>query len=277
MSSSITSIKTRIKSIDSTKKITSAMKSVSTVKLNRMSNYVTKNRLYNEALKSAALCVFNSTYEFDSVYCKENASKLNYYIVFTSDVGLCGSYNTSIVKYIVDNVSKEDYIYLIGSSCYNELKKDGYRIVNELTPGDDLVYHDLSKIFSLAKNKFMDEEVGEVKVIYNMFINSISYRSIGETILPFAHESKKENKEVIMEPNPNDIFNSVLDLYLRNDMYHLYLSSKTSEQAARRFAMDNATRNADDLKDSLTLEYNKARQSSITQEITEIVSGANAL
>lgn len=277
MSSSISSIKSRIKSVNSTKKITGAMKSVSTVKLNRMSKTTLKNREYKDVLHEAAKLVVNSPCDFDSIYTKQNESNKQLYIVYTSDVGLCGSYNVSIVKYLHDNVKKDDYIYLIGTSSYNVIKKEGFNIVNEMIISDDVTYFDMVKVFNKASDMFSEGKIGKVNIIYNKYINSITYRTSEIQVLPFVKDEAVASKEVILEPDPNEIFDSLLLLLLKNEMYNTFLESKTSEQVARRFAMENATKNAEDLITDLTLDYNKARQGSITQEITEIVSGANAI
>lgn len=277
MSSSISSIKSRIKSVNSTKKITGAMKSVSTVKLNRMSKTTLKNREYKDVLHEAAKLVVNSPCDFDSIYTKQNESNKQLYIVYTSDVGLCGSYNVSIVKYLHDNVKKDDYIYLIGTSSYNVIKKEGFNIVNEMIISDDVTYFDMVKVFNKASDMFSEGKIGKVNIIYNKYINSITYKTSEIQVLPFVKDEAVASKEVILEPDPNEIFDSLLLLLLKNEMYNTFLESKTSEQVARRFAMENATKNAEDLITDLTLDYNKARQGSITQEITEIVSGANAI
>lgn len=277
MSSSISSIKSRIKSVNSTKKITGAMKSVSTVKLNRMSKTTLKNREYKDVLHEAAKLVVNSPCDFDSIYTKQNESNKQLYIVYTSDVGLCGSYNVSIVKYLHDNVKKDDYIYLIGTSSYNVIKKEGFNIVNEMIVSDDITYFDMVKVFNKASDMFSEGKIGKVNIIYNKYINSITYKTSEIQVLPFVKDEAVASKEVILEPDPNEIFDSLLLLLLKNEMYNTFLESKTSEQVARRFAMENATKNAEDLITDLTLDYNKARQGSITQEITEIVSGANAI
>lgn len=277
MPASISSIKTRIKSVDSTKKITGAMKSVSTVKLNKMSKSTSKNKHYRDALYDATSCLLNSNIDFQSIYLNDNHSKNKLYIVYTSDVGLCGQYNSSIIRFLESNVSKNDYLYLIGISSYNYLKNIGFNIINDTVGSDNVDYYFVASIFEKAKNMFINGDICGVSIIYNSFINSITYKTIEYSLLPFVRNKSNDSKEILLEPNPNQIFDDLIILYLKNEVYYSYLNAKTSEQVARRFAMDNATRNANELIDDLTLEYNKARQGSITQEITEIVSGASAL
>lgn len=276
MPGSISSIKTRIKSINSTKKITGAMKSVSTVKLNRMTKVTTKNNEYQNALKDIADALLSSNIDFESPYCVKKEGKA-LYVVFSSDVGLCGSYNESIVSYINSNVNKDSLLYIVGTSIYNNLKRLGYNIINDQIASDDNDYYSLTKIYDLILHKYFDNEVASINIVYNKFVNSISYNTICFNMLPFEIKESKQGKEILLEPNPKEIFDSVADLYFKSELYNIYLNAKTSEQVARRFAMENATKNAEDLIEELTLDYNKARQSSITQEITEIVSGANAL
>lgn len=275
MAGSISSIKTRIKSINSTKKITGAMKSVSTVKLNRMTKVTTKNNEYQDALNDISNA-FSSVKIDDSPYFSKFEGK-DLYIVFTSDVGLCGSYNESLVSYIKKNVSLDNLLYVVGTSSYNTLKTSGYKIINDPISSDSLDYYKVSTIYTNVIDKFFDKEVSSINILYNRFINSITYNTNVKKLLPLESKEVKDNKEVLMEPNPSEIFDKVIDLYLKSNVYNIFLNSKTSEQVARRFAMENATKNAEDLIDELTLDYNKARQASITQEITEIVSGASAL
>lgn len=277
MSSSISSIKTRIKSINSTKKITGAMKSVSSVKLNRMTKITLKNNEYKDALSYARNALLSCNIDYDSPYCKKNDGGKNLYFVFSSDVGLCGSYNESIISYIKKNVSKDDLIFLFGTSIYNTLVKAGFNIINDQLLSDNIDYYNINTIYKTYLSKFFNGEISSIKIIFNKYVNSITYDTSLVSFLPYVKNETTHQEEILLEPNPKEIFDSVIDLCLKSDLYNIYLNSKTSEQVARRFAMDNATNNAQDLIDNLTLEYNKARQGSITQEITEIVAGANAL
>ena len=276
MSGSTSSIRNRIKSINSTKKITGAMKSVSTVKLNRMTKVTLKNNEYQDVLTKAVDALLSSNIDFDSQYCMKNEGP-SLYIVFSSDVGLCGSYNQSLVDYIKKNVTQKDMLYVVGTSIYNSLKVAGYNIINDLMTSDDVDYYKTVVMYNTVLNMFLNKEVSSINVIYNRFVNSITYETVNSAMLPFEKKKTERSEEILLEPNPEEIFDMTIDLCLKSNLYNLFLNSKTSEQVARRYAMENATNNAEDLISDLTLEYNKARQGSITQEITEIVSGANAL
>ena len=276
MSGSISSIKTRIKSINSTKKITGAMKSVSTVKLNRMTKITTNNNYYQNALDTVSDILLSSKIDYDSQYCAKFKGK-ELYIVFASDVGLCGSYNETLISYIKKNINKDSLLYVVGTSIYNNLKNNGYSVINDQIQSDGIDYYKIASIYNFVINKFFNKEISKINILYNRFINSITYHTISKTLLPYERKNNSSSKEVILEPNPKEIFDKVIDLSLKSEFYNIFLNSKTSEQVARRFAMENATKNAEDLIDELTLDYNKARQGSITQEITEIVTGASAL
>lgn len=276
MSDSISSIKTRIKSINSTKKITGAMKSVSTVKLNRMTKVTLNNNEYQNELISIFDALLSSNVDNNSKYCSIFEGK-ELYIVFSSDVGLCGSYNESLLGYIKKNVSKDCLLYVVGTSIYNSLKTCGYNIMNDLIPSDDINYYKVATIYNTVIKMYFNKEIAKINILYNNFINSITYKTVSRTLLPFEIKEKKGGKELLLEPDPEEIFDRTIDLCLKSDLYNIFLNSKTSEQVARRFAMENATKNAEDLIEELTLDYNKARQGSITQEITEIVTGASAL
>ena len=276
MSNSISSIKTRIKSINSTKKITGAMKSVSTVKINRMTKITSKNNEYQNALGIISDALSSSKIDHDSQYCLKFEGK-ELVVVFASDVGLCGSYNESLVSYIKKNVKKNTQLYVIGTSIYNTLQTNGYNIINEQIKSDDIDYYKIATIYNYILDKFFNREIAKVNILYNSFVNSITYNTTFKTLLPFERKDNENSKEILIEQKPSEIFDDVIDLCLKGDFYNIYLNAKTSEQVARRFAMENATKNAEDLIDELTLDYNKARQGSITQEITEIVTGASAL
>ena len=198
MPGSISSIKTRIKSINSTKKITGAMKSVSTVKLNRMTKVTTKNNEYQKALSNVADALLSSNIDFDSLYCaKKTGASL--YIVFASDVGLCGSYNESLVSYIKNNVNKDSLLYVVGTSIYNNLKTLGYNVINNQLTSDDKNYYMISKIYNYVLNKYFNNEVASIKIIYNKFVNSISYDTVCFDMLPFEVKEVKHDKEILLE------------------------------------------------------------------------------
>ncbi len=272
-------IKARIKSVNATKKITGAMEVVSNVKLQKQSNQMRRNREYASVLKSVMARILSREIDLDNVFLKENGVDKTLYFVFYSDLGLCGGFNTNLTKYLRDFVKKDDYIYSLGTKEYTSLKKEGYNLLNQLTELDPLTYLDIKKLADSAIEKYRRGEIGKIAVIYTSFINNVTFEPHLDVVLPCLsnEEFVDDGKELLIEPDANQVLNSLIPLYVENEIFARFLENKTSEQGARRFAMENATDNANELTEKLTLAYNQARQAAITQEITEIVSGADAL
>lgn len=271
-------IKSRIKSINATKKITGAMELIATVKLQKERNHMLKNREYLSFLSETMNNILGSDIDSDSIYLKENTNTKKAVIVFVSDLGLCGGYNINLNKLFESTYSKEDEVYVIGVSSY-KFYKTNYNVKNEVISSDEIDYLELKKITDIAIDSYIKGEVGSIEVCYTKFVNNVTFEPCIEKIIPCNKESFKKNShvELLLEPNPNDILNNLIPMYIESDVYSKWLEAKTSEQGARRFAMQNATDNANELTEELLLEYNQARQAAITQEITEIVSGADAL
>lgn len=271
-------IKSRIKSINATKKITGAMELIATVKLQKERNHMLKNREYLSFLSETMNNILGSDIDSDSIYLKENTNTKKAVIVFVSDLGLCGGYNINLNKLFESTYSKEDEVYVIGVSSY-KFYKTNYNVKNEVISSDEIDYLELKKITDIAIDSYIKGEVGSIEVCYTKFVNNVTFEPCIEKIIPCNKENFKKNShvELLLEPNPNDILNNLIPMYIESDVYSKWLEAKTSEQGARRFAMQNATDNANELTEELLLEYNQARQAAITQEITEIVSGADAL
>lgn len=279
MSQQITKIKSRIKTVSSALKVTSAMKLVSTVKLNRYKNKMLSNRDYssqideitNEVLKWAKK---KSKYSIEP---KNIDKKL--YIVVSSTLGLCGAYNTNLFKLADSEIGEDDEMIVLGKkglihfagdeermimdfSSYNSIKDEG--LINQLT-------NYISEQFLLGKYK-------EIHLIYSHYRNSMIFVPKDYKILPIKQEESDELAfGPILEPNEEMLMNQIVPLYLKTTVYGKLLESEVCEQAARCNAMENATDNANEILNTLNIEFNKARQTAITQEITEIVSAAEAL
>ena len=278
MAGNKSSIKSRIKSVNSTKKITGAMELISNVKLNKNRNMMEKNRTYASALEDMVAGILNGEMISENEYLtSKNASKKAYFI-FTSDMGLCGGYNINIYKLIKESVSKDDYLFFVGNKYYSQLKNDGYNILNEELGSDETEYTSIKKYADTALKMYKENKINSINVIYTRFVNTINFKPLVECVLP--GENKKESKEfkqIDFEPSADEILKDLIPMMVESQIYAKYLESKTSEHGSRRFAMENATDNANELTDKLQLAYNQARQAAITQEITEIVSGADAL
>lgn len=271
-------IKQRIKSVGTTKKITRAMELMASVKLQKQTNLLKKNKEYFETLYNTMPKILSNdaSIENDYLTIKDNPKKL--FIVFCSDVGLCGGYNINLIKYFNEIVSKEDEVIVIGTSKYKWFKEN-YNVINDVISSDDTNYNELKNIVDHEVERYKNNEIGSIEVIYTKFVNNVTFNPTSIKVLPCEKEEfKKENyKELLFEPNVNDILDNLIPMYAENSLYSFYLEAKTSEQGARRFAMQNATDNADELTEELLLKYNQARQAAITQEINEIVGGADAL
>lgn len=271
-------IKSRIKSINATKKITGAMELIATVKLQKERNRMLKNREYASVLKETLDGILSRNIDVDNELLKEKDNPLKFFIVFCSDLGLCGAYNMNIFKFACNNIKKDDLVYVIGTSQYKNFKQN-FSVINDPISSDEIDYTGIKKITMLALNKYRNNEVGSIEVIYTKFVNNVTFETNMVSLLPAKNETKENtsNVELLLEPNPETILNDLIPMVIDNEVYAKLLESKTSEQGSRRFAMENATDNAEELTNDLLLAYNQARQAAITQEITEIVGGADAL
>lgn len=272
-------IKSRIKSINATKKITGAMKLIASVKLQKERNKMLKNREYTNILNDTMSKILSSDIDVENVFLKRKDNEKKFVIVFLSDLGLCGGYNLNITKFVSSNVSKDDYVYVVGTKEANFFKKNNYNLLSEEIYSDSMNYMQIKKIADRAIDMYKNNEVGSIVIIYTHFVNNVSFEPMLTKVLPCSmkNENEKDNVETLLEPNANEILNELIPMYVENEFYAKWLESKTSEQGSRRFAMENATDNAQELTDELLLAYNQARQAAITQEITEIIGGASAL
>jgi F-type H+-transporting ATPase subunit gamma len=270
---SLQEIRNRIISIKTTKKITKAMKLVATAKLRNA-----KKKL--ESIKDYCSSIENIFYEIKSNIKdlnKKNNSKKTLYIIISSDIGLCGSYNINIIKLLLKNYKKEDKIIVLGNKGISALKFR--KISTDLEVGQigDVINYDNASIAgNEALKLYRNNKVGTIKIIYTKFVNSIIFNAKIKQILPSIYKFKKENSLMEFEPNPKVILDNITPLYISSLIFNLLVESKVSEMSSRRLAMDNSTENAKELIEKLNLEYNIVRQTNITQEITEIISGSNS-
>lgn len=272
-------IKSRIKSVDTTKKITRAMELMANVKLQKQMNQLHKNRTYFNTLHETMSRILTSGIDIENSFLTKKNNKKKLVFVFCSDIGLCGGYNSNLIKYFEVNYSKEDELIVVGSSKYKYFKEN-YNVSNELIYSDEVTYNELKIKADYAINKYKNNDIGEIDVVYTNFVNNVTFNPTSMIVLPCNKEeftTINNNQELLLEPNANDILNQLIPMYAENFVYAKFLEAKTSEQGARRFAMQNATDNAEELTEELLLAYNQARQAAITQEINEIVGGAEAL
>lgn len=278
----LVSIKRRIKSVTNTKKITKAMGLVATSKLRKTREALDINSPYYDSL----IIIINEILqkdEINNIYKDGNRSKKKLYVVFTSDSGLCGSFNLNVLNRAVEEISKDkenSLIAVLGEKGVSFFNRFNYDIYKKYTNIPDIPTLGDANAFAMdIVNMYNNNEVGEIYAIYYKFISSSKQEVTVEKILPFEKNKYKESadiKYIEFEPKADNLLKDIIPLYMRAKMLNLLIHSKSSEQAIRMVAMDGATKNANELLDKLKLQFNRMRQSAITQEISEIVGGAEA-
>ncbi|MDY6393094.1 MAG: ATP synthase F1 subunit gamma [Bacilli bacterium] len=286
MSLGLNKTKRRIASIRSTQKITKAMGMVAAVKLRRFRDLVDKGEEYAKGLYEVMGELLLHDNETHTHYSSENEGDLGaLYIVVTSNLGLCAGYNNNIFKYLESFVDpSKDIICPLGEKGRaHYLHDDRYHNVDLDLPRVDktLSPKQIDALCLNLKKAFNEKRVRKVVLVYTHYVNSISFVPEQETLLPLQIETTPREDESycppLFEPSARAQIHSLLPYYLGSRIYYRIAESQLCEQASRRNAMDNANDNADELLSKLTIEYNKARQTAITQEIVEVVSGsANA-
>ncbi len=264
-------IKNRLKSIRTTAKITKAMEMIASAKLNSYRKRFEANKdyaLFIEGVISKLLAVS----DVESIYLKKNQSTKRAYIIFASDLGLCGAYNNNLLKEI-EKLNKDDLLYIIGSRIGKKFKGTNIKEYHI----DEITMQNLSDLTDELLNLYIADEIASISILYNRFISILKSETSIKTLIPYTASDKQAYKNVEFEPDPLTVLNKLIPQLMKALIYNAYLSAKSSEEAARKNAMNSATSNANELDEKLSLIYNKNRQSAITQEITEIVAGANAL
>lgn len=279
-------LRTRIKSVQSTRKITKAMEMIANAKLVRSRSKMEANREYAQKLQDTVDEIVMNNPDAESQYVVKTDNLHKVTIVFASDLGLCGGYNANVMKMANEVLEKEDPIYVIGTSLYSQFKEKGYHVLNdEIISSDKLTFSELKEVMESCINMYQDGKAGTVQILYTKFVNTMTFTPDIDVLLPCVLVKKekvkeKSNKlpvETLFEPDASSILDSLIPMMVTNVAYSNWMESTTSEQGSRRVAMKTASDNADDLSSSLQLEYNKARQAAITQEITEIVGGSSAV
>ena len=276
MSLGLQATKRRIQSVSSTKKITKAMELVATAKLKALKDKMQENMSYTASMIDIANDVFSSIEDCDSVFVKGNKSNKALFIIVTSNLGLCASYNYEVFKVVDSLVNKDDKVIMIGTkgyTHYNNLLNDiDDRFVDILA---HINYQDIELLCNEIIAMYSKGEIGKIKLIYTKYVNSLTFTPETLQLLPVNMNKQKITKKyTIMEPTPLDIIDALLPMYVKSVMYGKLIESVVSEQASRRTAMETATDNSQEIIDKLQILYNKERQAAITQEITEVVGGS---
>lgn len=278
MGANTLAIKNRIRSVDSTMKITKAMQLVAASKYARQKERMKQNKEYATQLKEMLEQILSSLNNVDSPYLVEAKEDIPCTIVFTSDMGLCGAYNANVFRLLESQVSKDEQLIIVGQRGVQWVKNKKYNVIKTVVQLEDDNYPTIAHMASNLLDSYIKGEITRIRVLYTEFINPLTFVPQIVTLLPIE---KKEHEtaiaDTIFEPSDEEVLNQLIPMSLRSLLYSYYLETKTSEQASRRTSMETATDNAEELKGNLELVYNQARQAAITQEITEIVGGANAL
>ncbi|MGA9175478.1 MAG: ATP synthase F1 subunit gamma [Thermoactinomyces sp.] len=288
MGQSMRDIKRRIRSFEKTKQITKAMKMVAASKLRRAQERAEASRPYAEKMHDVIVNVAKGTKGYKHPMLVSRPVKKTGYLVITSDRGLCGGYNSNLLRKLLATLherhqSQDEYvIFVIGRKGRDFLKRRGLPVIGEVTDlSDSPKFADVHEIAKQAVQFYSDEKFDELFILYNEFVNPIIQRPVEKRLLPLAGEELKEteNRATAVyeyEPSPEAVLDVLLPRYAESLIYSALLEGKASEFASKMNAMSNATDNATELIEKLTLEFNRARQAAITQEIAEIVGGASA-
>ncbi|MBM7605335.1 F0F1 ATP synthase subunit gamma [Metabacillus litoralis] len=282
---SLRDIKSRITSTKKTSQITKAMQMVSAAKLNRAENNAKAFGPYMNKIQEVVASIANGSSEISHPMLESRPVKRTGYLVITSDRGLAGAFNSSVLRAVYQTIQKkhksndEFAVIAIGKMGRDFFQKRGMNVISEITGiGDDTSFANIKDIASNAVNMYADGSYDELYMYYNHFVSAIQQDVTEKKLLPLTDISSNSNlTSYEFEPNQGEILEVLLPQYAESLIYGALLDSKASEHAARMTAMKNATDNAKDLINGLTLTYNRARQAAITQEITEIVGGAAAL
>lgn len=285
---SMRDIKRRKGSIQSTQQITKAMKLVSTVKLQRAKQRAEQSKAYFNCMYETVTSVLGRTGNLNHPYLNGGNSAKKAVIVITSNRGLAGGYNSNIVKLVTrqSGFKKEDLrIYAVGKKGKDALNRYGYEIVEEDSDIiEEPLYVDAMALSSRVLEAYTKGEVGEIYIAYTAFKNTVVHEPTLLKLLPVEPEKKEEEAQekesralMSFEPNDDEALEMIIPKYVTSLIYGGLIEAVASENGARMQAMDSATSNAEEMIDHLSLMYNRARQGSITQELTEIIAGANAI
>jgi len=291
MSGQLKEVRNRIKSVQSTQQITKAMKMVSAAKLRRAQDAILQMRPYTQKLQEMLSNIVSSASgDMELPLADDRAAERILLIPITSDRGLCGAYNTNIIK-LTKQLIAEKYarqqengnvtILPIGKKGYDYFQRYGFKVVDNFwTIFADLSFDNVKNAAAYAQQAFLNKEYDRVELVYSQFRNAATQKFVSEPYLPIPKiENQDNNKQsdFIFEPTKEVLLQELMPKILNTQVYKAILDANASEHGARMTAMDKASENANELLRTLKISYNRARQAAITTELTEIVSGAAAL
>lgn len=285
MAKGILDIKRRMRSIESTMQITKAMYLVSSAKLNKARERVEETRPYFEITTESVKRILSSTKGMNHPFLQQRDVKKTVYVVVTADRGLAGGFNSNIMKMAEENLNKEtDSVIVMGSVGSDLFKRRGYDILDSyIGTTEDPDFGEARAIGNTLIDMYREEEIDSIKLIYSKFISPIEQIPTIITLLPSQVDEEDDSEaggvkaQIQYEPSPEDVIDYLIPKYIQGAIYGGLVESAASQQGARMTAMEAATDNAEEIIEDLDLRYNRARQAAITQEISEIVGGAEAL
>ena len=280
MSQAVTKIKSRIKSVSSAYKVTSAMKLVSTVKLKQWKGRMIAYKDYTNEINETVdiLLSYAKSKNIPFMNINTEATK-NLYLVISSTLGLCGSYNNNIFKVSDVAITKDDEAIILGGKGVAHYKNGEFITIPGFEDYSSINDKEMvNKITNYILNEYNKGTYKEIHIIYSEYKNSLVFLAKDYMLLPIKHEvTERTIYPPIIEPNEKELLDNIVPFYLKSEIYSKLFESAVCEQAARSNAMENATNNAKDLLNDLEIEFNKARQNAITQEIIEIVAASEGV
>lgn len=284
MAANMKAVKLRIKSVQSTMQITKAMELVASSKLRKAKERAEVCRPYFETMHQTLVDIAQGNTDFSSVYARESGNEKCCYVLIAGDRGLAGGYNTNLFKCLEAASVNQDFLVLpIGKKAVEYSKRNGFACVTE-SFGEiaDVSVADCFEMANLLCGEFKKGEFGHIDLCYTKFVSMLSQQPSAIPMLPLKDLTDKQDTKsirnlILYEPDASEVFDAIVPEYLAGLIYGAVCESVASELAARRTAMEAATNNAEEMIEKLNLHYNRARQASITQEITEIVGGAEGV
>lgn len=290
---SMRDIKRRKESVQSTGQITKAMKLVSSVKLQKAKVGAEVSKPYFDTMYNTVAGMIAKSGQMSHPFLQKSQSEMKAVILISSNRGLAGGYNSNVVKLITKNesFSKDNtVIYAVGTKGRDSLERQGYQIAGDYSEAmNEPIYSDAMSIGKEVLSKFVQGEIGEIYLAYTIFKNTIVQIPTLTKLLPIDAEDIISEEEDVSEdpidkitlmnyePEPEEALDAIVPKYINSLIYGGLVESHASENGARMQAMDSATNNAEEMISDLSLKYNRARQASITQELTEIIAGASAI
>jgi F-type H+-transporting ATPase subunit gamma len=289
----IREIRRRIKAVKNTAQITKAMQLVASSKMKRAQDASLASRPYALLLSQILKSALHRMHETSHAFFESRPVKKRGILVIATDKGLCGALNGNLFRLINDFKKEEAVFVCIGRKASQYVARTGRDLLADFTVSDKVGYNEVRPIIDFLSQAYLDGKIDTIEVIYPHFINTLRQDPAIDPLVPFqsfeseleklnqrlgerAENEIKDDREIVFEPSAHVIINELPPLFLRQQIYQMILSAKASEHSARMVAMKNATDNAKQLVSDLSLEYNKARQAAITQEILEIAAASTA-